>query len=528
MRTTKYSNLYCKLKKHSGIKAGIIFAGFGAAVFLANRMIPKIADDYPFSFIWDGKTHGNLAFGKHSYKRVRNASDLIKSQISHYKTWSGRTVSESLNQLVLMKDDKLVYDCVNTAAVLFQLFLCLWAGRGKVSLKKIPGRLSLILTTGYWFCTPSFTVTSLWTTGAANYSWPGVLQSCFLLPYALNSQNRPISVPKSIMILSGILAGWSNEAGGGMALAMSTAAAIIEKKRGNYKDWMMPGICGAAVGDALLMLAPGNISRFKIEQEYSDILPDDLNDPSMVPPKYQYTPAMFKHYLKNSFSSVILRELPLQVPVVLYLLNKEKRNATTTKFIMAMEAATFTVPTLLMFSPQFPKRAAYPGIIYAMTGAVKAMDNMNEFKFSEREKTAGILTICTGAALTVNYLASLFIDADIYMQTEKQISIMCSNNDKEIVTVPDIMISPFWSRLAGDRTIDEYIKGIIRFEENHNDPYNMAAAAYYGVNALKVKVPKEHPYKRTDKTGIRKQVYIPVKNFFRRLKEIITGKRYYK
>lgn len=514
-----------KFKKHSGLKAGFIFAGFGAAIFLANRVIPKIADDYPFSFIWDGKTHGNLAFGKHKYKRVRTASDLLKSQVSHYKTWSGRIVSESLNQLVLMKDDKIVYDCVNTAAILFQLFLCLWAGRGKVSLKKIPARLALMLSAGYWFCTPSFTVTSLWTTGAANYSWPGVLQSCFLLPYALHSQGRQISVPKSVMALSGILAGWSNEAGGGMALAMSTFVSALEKKHGNYKNWMMPGILGAAVGYALLMLAPGNISRFKIEQEYSDILPTDLDDPSMVPPKYQYTPTMFKHYLKNSFSSVILRELPLQVPVIRYFLNKENRNLETTKFLLAMEAATFAVPTLLMFSPQFPKRAAYPGIIYAMTAAVKAADSMDGSEPSIGKNAAGMLTICAGAALTVNFLASLFIDADIYMQTEKQISIMRSHKDLETVTVPDIMISPFWSRLAGDRTIDEYIKGIIRFEENPEDPYNMAAAAYYGVNALKVKVPEDHPYKRKDIAGIREQVLMPVKNFFKRLKEIITGKR---
>ena len=516
-----------KLAKQISPGAGLVFAGFGAAIFLANRMIPKIADDYPFSFIWDGRTHGNLTFGKHEYRRVRTAADLVRSQISHYKTWSGRIVAETLNQLVLMKDDKIVYDCINTAAVLIQLHLCLWAGRGKAGLKKIPARLALMLSGGYWFCTPDFTVTSLWTTGAANYSWPGILQSAFLLPYALHYQGRHVSMPKSVMALSGLLAGWSNEAGGGLALVMSAAAAAAEKKRGTLKSWMVPGIAGAVAGYALLMLAPGNFCRFRLEQEYSDILPTDLSDPSMVPVKDQYTLTMFKHYLKHSFSSVILRELPLQVPVAMYFLRKESRDAETTKFLLAMETASFAVPAILKFSPQFPKRAAYPGIIYAMTAAVKAADSLDLSVSAERKKPVRVLTAGAGAVLAVNYLASLFVDADVYMQTEEQISILRANKDQEVVTVPDIMISPFWSRLAGDRTIDEYIKGIVCFEEDPGDPYNMAAAAFHGVGALRAEIPEGHPYTRKDKAAVREQILMPVRNFWRRLKELAVGKRFY-
>ena len=37
-----------------------------------------------------------------------------------------------------------------------------------------------------------------------------------------------------------------------------------------------------------------------------------------------------------------------------------------------LEAAAYGVPGILMFSPQFPKRAAYPSILYRMAAAVKA------------------------------------------------------------------------------------------------------------------------------------------------------------
>ena len=55
-----------------------IFAAFGAVMYFKGRLLPKYADDYPYSFIWDGKHHGNLTFGKKDYKRVRNFKDLVK------------------------------------------------------------------------------------------------------------------------------------------------------------------------------------------------------------------------------------------------------------------------------------------------------------------------------------------------------------------------------------------------------------------------------------------------------------------
>ncbi|MBO5574268.1 MAG: hypothetical protein J5947_08505 [Clostridium sp.] len=506
-------------KKEVQKGAALVFTGFGAMMFLSSRMIPKIADDYPFSFVWDGDTHGNLAFGDHVYRRVRTAGDLVRSQVSHYMTWSGRTIAETLNQLVLMKDDKLVYDSVNTGVILTQLLTCLWAGRGKVTLKDIPTSLAAMLSAGYWFCTPTPTVTALWTTGACNYSWMGLLQSGYLLPWALQYHHKEYSVPAPVMFPAGIFAGWSNEAGGGLALAASAAASLRALLRGEKAGWMAAGLAGAAAGYGLLMLAPGNFRRMKIEEEYSDILPTDFSDPSNVPTEYRYTPKMFAHYLKNSFASVILRELPLQIPVILYLQQKENHTKETSDFIAAMEGACMAVPCLLMLSPEFPKRAAYPGVLYLMTAAVKAFDSIDKKPFREWGKAAKLSAVLAGGALAVNYLASVFVDADVYMQTEEQIRRLKNAEPGETVTVPDIMLSPFWTKLAGDRTIDEYIKDIIRFEEDPEDCYNKAAAAYYGADAMKSEIPKAHPYLRKDREALKAQVREPVRNFLRRLRK---------
>ena len=510
-----------KALKSGDLKTGLIFAGFGAFIYLSNRMIPKLADDYAFSFMWDGESNGNLAYGVHHYRRVRTLKDLVKSQVSHYKTWSGRTVAETLNQLILMKDDKILYDRINTGVIMAQLALCLWGGRQRISLKKISPAMALLMSGGYWFGAPHLAATGIWTTGAANYSWQGLLQSAFLLPWGLNYHDERFGIPKPLSAFAGLLAGWSNEAGGGMALILSAAALVRAKRRGQDTGWMVSGLLGAAAGYALLMLAPGNFRRMEIERKYSDILSEEICDPAMVPREDLYTPAMFFRYLKYSFLPVVLRELPLEIPVALYLTDSKRRSGKDTAYILALEAAAWGVPLILMLSPQFPKRAAYPGIIYRLTAAVKALEKLDISALNAhgKRRIPLILTgIAAGAGLFIHGAASLFVDADLYTQTEEQIRILRENRGNDNVKLPYIMLSPFWTRLAGDRGIDEQINKITGFDEFEGDPYNTAAAAYYGVGSIKAYKPSGHPYTKNDARSRREQFLRSVRSFLKRLK----------
>lgn len=46
------------------------------------------ADDYAYSFIWDGKHRGNLIIpADQPLKRVKSLRDVVISQWSHYMTW---------------------------------------------------------------------------------------------------------------------------------------------------------------------------------------------------------------------------------------------------------------------------------------------------------------------------------------------------------------------------------------------------------------------------------------------------------
>ena len=161
-----------------------IVAAFGAVMYYKNRLIPKYADDYPYSFVWDGKNNGNLAFGKQKYERVKSAGDLVRSQWSHYLTWDGRTVADSLVQAFLIPDDKKYFDRANTAVMLTQLYLCASIAKGRpVRLRDISPYNALLLTAGFYACAPHLVASCFWLTGSMNYMWVGVLQSLFVLPY---------------------------------------------------------------------------------------------------------------------------------------------------------------------------------------------------------------------------------------------------------------------------------------------------------------------------------------------------------
>lgn len=514
-----------KIKKLTKITKGGILAlsAFGGMMYLMNRVVPKIADDYPFSFIWDGKNHGNLTWGKKEYKRVRSAKDILRSQASHYMTWSGRTIGESMNQAILIKDDKKLFDVLNTGVSILWILLCIKGGKGGKACKKISASHIAMMAAGYYLSTPHLAATSLWTTGVMNYSWPGIFQYVYLLPYAYRYRDPNYRNNKALMACLGLLAGWSNEAGGGTVLALSGVSVLRSMIRKDENDWMIWGFLGALAGYALLMLAPGNFRRIKWEAEYSDVIPEDLSDPGIVPLEYNYTPTMFKHHFKNGFMSTIKCTLPMQLPVLFYFLKNTGQSSEVTRYILLIECAALFVPSVLMLSPQFPVRAAYLTGPLMMTAASAAFENTDtDITASGLSCIKNVSYAALGATAFIRYIAALLVDSDIYMQTEEQVRRMKDASDTETAYIPDIMISPFWLKIAGDRTIDEYIKWYIGYDEAPDCPYNRSAAAYYGAGEVIVQTPKEHPYEKKDSASVREQIMGPVRSLFQTLRMRFT------
>jgi hypothetical protein len=446
--------------------------------------------------------------------------DLAKSQLSHYLTWSGRTVAETMNQLVLMKDDKKTYDRLNTVSILMQLLFCAAGAKGKKDGKGISASLAFLLATGYWFCVPYNVHTVFWTTGAANYSWPGLIQSAFLLPYGNSCHEADHRQSAPLMALLGLLAGWSNEAGGAVAVLLSSVRYIAARKKSEHTAWMAAGVAGACAGYALLMLAPGNFRRYQLEKEYSDIMPEEFNGLGNVPPQYVYTGKMFASHFKNGFLPVILRQLPLQLPVLLYLMQQDHGTKDDRRYLASLELAAFGVPVLLMLSPEYPVRAAYVSSLLSLTASAYAWERITPETLKKWERPVKAVAVMTAGAFAVNYISSLIADADLYCEIEGQIETLREHREDPDVSVQNVAVSDFWSYLAGDRSLKDDMLQATWLDANPEDPYNKAVAAYYGTGAIKAEPVEDHPYRGEGREAARYRIVKPCRSFVKRMKRL--------
>ena len=513
-----------KRSRKEKLIAAAVFAAFGGVMYIKNRFMPKYADDYPYSFIWEGEEHGNLAYGKHRFRRVKTAGDLIRSQISHYKTWDGRTIAESLVQLFLIPDNKKIFDAANTAVLLSQLAICYSLGTKRKGGRLKPHKKALMLVAGFWACAPHFAATCVWLTGSMNYLWEGVLQSLFVLQYARRYHDRSYKIPAAGAALLGLLAGWSTETGAGAALMLSAMELYFSKTHKESGDWMTAGFAGLIAGFLLLMLAPGNSVKYETEKDYSNTLPEDIDVrfPGYVPPEYLYTPYMFKSYFMEGFLPTVLRELPLHIPVLVYLMNKQCRTAEADLYIAALESAAWAVPTVMMFSPEYPLRAAYPSVVYLLAATLYALEQTGTDVSPYDRGWFRVCNMMIGAAQVVSVVSSLLVDADFYCQMSDQIKALKEADRQRELVLPAIIPAPVYSFLAGDRSIDLINCVGMGCEESY-DPYNEATAAYHGTGAFRVDYDADRPYEDKSMKVVINQLVQPVKSVIRRVSDMIQG-----
>ena len=502
---------------------------FGCLIYLKNRIIPKYADDYPYSFIWD-RRYGNLTEGGQEYRRVRSVRDLVQSQKAHYKTWDGRVLADFMVQLFLMSDEKKPFDMANTLVTLSQLMVCYSLGKGK------PGRIrdmtaeeAAVLTAGFWSCMPNLIATCFWLTGSVTYQWTGLVQSLFVLPYGLHYHDRTFSLPAPAAALMGLLAGWSVETGAGAALMLSGMELLRSLKEKESAPWMVSGVLRCIAGMALLLAAPGNRVKFRLEQEMSDTLPKNLEErePGYLPVEYLYTPVMFRTWLLEGFRPAILRLLPLQVPVAAYFAGKGKRSAETDRYLLGLEAAALAVPSVMMLSPEYPARSTYPSGLYALAACVKALDALELPRYRLWSPRAKKLSLLAGGALLANVLASLAVDADLHEQIKDQIRTLREKEEKgeQDGYVENVGVSPVLSAIAGDRSVTLDLLMGIGFQREE-DPYNRASAAYYGFRRVICGPYGVHPYYGKDRKSVLMSVLRPIRSLGRVTGALLKGERW--
>lgn len=225
---------------------------------LVNYLTPLAGDDLCYQYIY-GTTN-----------RVENILDVLHSQRTLYQTWSGRLVVHAIDQWFLIYD-KWLFDIANTVVFLMLVLLIYYC----VYRTCISNSFLVFLYAALWFSIPGVGVSIIWQTMSCNYLWGSTLVFLCFTPYLISVQRGivPTSSYKMIlytlgMFLMGFVSGWTIEVGGAMLLSgiIFVMVFFVYKHKSVYA-WQISGFIGAAVGYAILILAPGNFARSSVVRE---------------------------------------------------------------------------------------------------------------------------------------------------------------------------------------------------------------------------------------------------------------------
>ena len=452
----------------------ILFVTFAGFFFVRTALLPLSHDDYAYAFIWDGEHGGNLEamnFGSpelETRQRVESLNDIVRSMESHYFTWGGRIFAHGLAQFFIWLG-KPVFDVANT--VMFVFLILTIINLANTWLKISRAALVWIFLSLFLLAACSLT-SMLWLTGACNYMWMAFFQLFFLTPYvkALRSReagNSPLNVV--LMILLGLLAGWSNEAGSLATVCLTLFLVVMCKARGVFRPWMIAGLLALMTGCAFMLLAPGNFARL-----------------AFAHPNFVYTEELFYDHLTEGFYRIVGADLLALIPMFVYFLRRGFGSLTTADVLMlAFATAGLLVPTVMLLSPEFNLRVSVPSLAFVLVASTSAILEMERqsLKFNLQlppKFLRGVSTVLT-SILVAYFLTFIYVDISIFNAARRQVRYIERNAEMDPVLLPIMPIRHRFEKIHGDRSAVPYLKFLAGVNENPNFCLNMLVAQYYGV-----------------------------------------------
>lgn len=207
-------------------------------------MTPWVSDDYAFSSIYPGCT------------------GMWDMQVLEYYEWSGKFIGHFMAR-ILLRGPEWLHPLLTPV-----MFLLLVAGGCALALgaqwrQRLSAWHLAVMAGLIWIALPAFGTVFFWRTGTGDYGYSLVWSTLFLVPYRMWADKADFRMPGGILFaLAGILAGWSNENVGMLALLAALGVTLFRwRKSGSLPLWAVSGIAGAAFGWIMMMAAPGNAVR---------------------------------------------------------------------------------------------------------------------------------------------------------------------------------------------------------------------------------------------------------------------------
>lgn len=204
-------------------------------------MTPWVSDDFGFS---------------------NNEAGLWATQVKEYMEWSGKFVGHFMSR-VLLSGPQWLHPVLTPI-----MFMLLVTGGALLALgaqwRERLRAWHLVVVAGLvWIALPAFGTVFFWRTGTPDYGYSLVWATLFLVPYRMWAEKADYRLPGgALFMVAGVLAGWSNENVGMLALLTALGVAAFRlRASGRVPLWAMAGIAGAGLGWGMMMAAPGNAVR---------------------------------------------------------------------------------------------------------------------------------------------------------------------------------------------------------------------------------------------------------------------------
>ncbi len=452
----------------------ILFTMFAGFFFVRTTFLPLCYDDYAYAFIWDGAHGGNLEamqFGSPDIEhreRISSLADIFNSLQSYYFTWSGKIFACGLVQFFVWLG-KPAFDIANTIMFVFLILTIInlantWLKISRTALLWIFFTIFILM--------PSSAFSMFWLTGSCNYLWMAFFQLFFLTPYvkALRSREAANSLLNVVlMILLGLQAGCSNEAGSFATVCLTLFLTVMCKARSIFRPWMIAGLIAVSVGFALMVFAPSNFLRLEV-----------------LHPNFIYTKELFFAHLSEGFSRVVLTDLIALIPMLIYFLRRTSTKTTMAEILMlAFTAAGLLVPIALLFAPEYNTRISITSLSFILVASSSAILEL------ERQHLKTWLTLPKNFLRPVSliillsfvsYFATLiYVDLSIFNAARRQVRYIQRNAELDPIPMPSMPIRQRFKIIHGDRSAVTELKHFAGIEGNLNTYKNSLVAQYYGV-----------------------------------------------
>ncbi|SDC00486.1 hypothetical protein SAMN04487864_101396 [Succiniclasticum ruminis] len=468
-------------------KSWIVIFSIFLFMFIFNYLSPiSFGDDYVYSFIWTGQSIYEPL--PQNVSRVASWQDLFNSQWSHYFTWGGRTVAHVLAQFFLWKG-KALFNFANTLISVFLVFELYWCiNKGKVTFQ-FDYRTIIWAFFLLWACSPGFGVIFFWITGACNYLWTNVILLGFLIPYFCKYYNseRIISANSfyvAFAFIIGVLSGWTNENSVCWILLALAVFIYYCKQHNNLEIWMVSGFIGLMTGYALLMFAPGNYNRLSSSQSNWKFLTGLNEHLSMMMLIYIFQFFLWYFVIRSLFSlrNVSNSNLLLKKDVLL---------------VKVLVIVGFCMTGIMLFSPGFPPRTGFSGLLYLIVAAGILLRIQKEYNVLLIQESAKKFLFCVSLVFFIFTAGFTFRNYYCaYVQVERMLAEVkgISADKRDSVITVKAILEP--SDNEGLYTALHTLS--YKLSEDEKEWKNVAFARYYGIKGIRMLKEKDYNDRETE------------------------------